>query len=285
MPNNHMRVHPMQKSILITGCSSGIGLDAAQTLRARNWRVFAACRQQADCDRLIADGFESPRIDYCDEDSIRSGLEAVLAATGGTLDALFNNGAHQLAGLVEDMPTEGLRAIFEANLFGWHALTRRVIPVMRAQGHGHIVQCSSGLGIVAIPWRGAYTATKHALEGLSDTMRIELQETGIKVVLIEPGPITTMFREKGIPYFEKYVDWKNSPRRSDYETRLLPRMYEGGAPDRFELPASAVTAKLVRALETNSPNPRYYVTKATYIGGYLKRVLSSRMVDRIVSKI
>lgn len=275
----------MQKSILITGCSSGIGLDAAQTLRASGWRVFAACRQQADCDRLIADGFESPRIDYCDEDSIRSGLADVLSATGGTLDALFNNGAHQLAGLVEDLPTDGLRAIFEANLFGWHELTRGVIPVMRAQGHGHIVQCSSGLGLLAIPWRGAYTATKHALEGLSDTMRIELRGSGIQVVLIEPGPITTMFREKGIPYFEKYMDWKNSPRRADYEARLIPRMYKGTGPDRFELPASAVTAKLLRALGNANPNPRYYVTTATYIGGYLKRVLSSRMIDRIVSRI
>lgn len=275
----------MQKSILITGCSSGIGLDAAKSLRTRGWRVFAACRQQADCDRLIADGFESPRIDYCEEDSIQNGLDAVLSATGGTLDALFNNGAHQMAGLVEDLPSDGLRAIFQANLFGWHELTRRVIPIMRTQGHGHIVQCSSGLGFVAIPWRGAYTATKHALEGLSDTLRIELRGTGIHVVLIEPGPITTMFREKGIPYFEKYIDWKNSPRRADYEAHLMPRMYKGTGPDRFELPASAVTAKLVRALDSATPNPRYYVTTATYIGGYLKRVLSSRMVDRIVSRI
>ncbi|MEY8829500.1 SDR family NAD(P)-dependent oxidoreductase [Sedimentitalea sp. XS_ASV28] len=275
----------MQKSILITGCSSGIGLDAAQTLRAQGWRVFAACRQQVDCDRLIAEGFDSPRLDYCDQDSIRDALHSVLAATNGTLDALFNNGAHQLAGLVEDLPTDGLRAIFEANLFGWHDLTRQVIPVMRQQGHGHIVQCSSILGLVAIPWRGAYTATKHALEGLSDTMRAELRGTGIHVVLIEPGPITTLFREKGIPYFEKYIDWRNSPRRADYESRLLPRLYQGGAPDTFELPPSAVTAKLVRALNNRSPNPRYYVTTATYIGGYLKRVVSSRMTDRIVSRI
>jgi NAD(P)-dependent dehydrogenase (short-subunit alcohol dehydrogenase family) len=275
----------MQKSILITGCSSGIGLDAARTLRDRDWRVFAACRQQKDCDRLIAEGFDSPRIDYCDAQSIRQGLAQVLAATGGTLDALFNNGAHQLAGLVEDLPTEGLRAIFEANLFGWHDLTRQVIPVMRRQGYGHIVQCSSGLGLVAIPWRGAYTATKHALEGLSDTMRVELRGTGIHVVLIEPGPITTMFREKGIPYFERYIDWKSAPRRADYEARLIPRMYNGTGPDRFELPASAVTGKLIRALDSSNPNPRYYVTTATYIGGYLKRILSSRMIDRIVARI
>ncbi len=274
----------MQKSILITGCSSGIGLDAAQQLQARGWRVFASCRQQTDCERLIEQGFESPRIDYCDADSIRAGLDQVLSATGGRLDALFNNGAHQLAGLVEDLPTDGLRAIFEANLFGWHDLTRQVIPVMRAQGHGHIVQCSSVLGLVAIPWRGAYTATKHALEGLSDTMRIELRGSGIQVVLIEPGPITTLFREKGIPYFEKYIDWRASPRRADYEARLLPRMYHGAGPDRFELPASAVTAKLIRALASANPAPRYYVTTATYLAGGLRRILSSRMIDRIVAR-
>lgn len=273
------------KSILITGCSSGIGQDAARTLKGRGWRVFAACRQQADCDRLRDEGFESPRIDYTDGTTIAAGLAQVLEATGGTLDALFNNGAHQLAGLVEDLPTEGLRAIFEANLFGWHDLTRRVIPVMRAQGHGHVVQCSSGLGLVAIPWRGAYVATKFALEGLSDTMRAELRGTGISVVLIEPGPITTLFREKGIPYFERYIDWRNSPRRVDYEARLLPRLYNGSGPDRFELPASAVTAKLIRALDSTAPAPRYYVTTATYIGGYLRRILSSRMIDRIVSRI
>jgi NAD(P)-dependent dehydrogenase (short-subunit alcohol dehydrogenase family) len=275
----------MQKSILITGCSSGIGYDAALGLRDHGWRVFASCRQQADCDRLRADGFDSPRIDYCDPASIESGLAETLAATGGTLDALFNNGAHQMVGLVEDLPAEALRQTFEANFFGWHDLTAQVIPVMRAQGHGHIVQCSSGIGLVAIPWRGAYAATKFALEALSDTMRVELRGTGIRIVLIEPGPITTLFREKGLPYFEKYIDWKNSPRRADYESRIVPRMYASNGPDRFELPCSAVTRKLIRALGTANPKPRYYVTTPTYIAGYLRRILSTRMIDRIVSRI
>ena len=147
-------------------------------MRARGWRVFASCRQQRDCDRLRAQGFESPRIDYQDADSIKAGLAEVLSATGGTLDALFNNGAHGLPGAVEDVPTDGLRHIFEANVFGWHELTRQVIPVMREQGHGRIVQCSSVLGLVAFPWRGAYVATKYAIEGLSDTLRLELRGTG-----------------------------------------------------------------------------------------------------------
>lgn len=273
----------MKKSILITGCSSGIGEDAAIGLRDRGWRVFASCRRQADCDRLIEQGFEAPRIDYCDPASIETGLTEVLNATGGTLDALFNNGAHQLNGAVEDLPVEGLRAIFEANFFGWHDLTRRIIPVMRKQGHGHIVQCSSTLGFVAIPWRGAYTASKHAVEGLTDVMRLELRGSGIHVVILEPGPIATLFREKGIPYFEKYIDWKNSPLRDKYEKSLVPRMYNPTGPDKFELPSSAVTSKLIKSLESDNPAPRVYITTPTYLAGYLQRILSTRMMDRIVA--
>ncbi|WP_050605195.1 SDR family NAD(P)-dependent oxidoreductase [Ruegeria sp. 6PALISEP08] len=275
----------MQKSILITGCSSGIGLDAAHGMRARGWRVFASCRQQRDCDRLRAQGFESPRIDYTETESITSGLSSVLEATGGTLDALFNNGAHGLPGAVEDVPTDGLRHIFETNVFGWHELTRQVIPVMREQGHGRIVQCSSVLGLVAFPWRGAYVATKYAIEGLTDTMRLELRDTGIHVVLIEPGPITSKLREKAIPMFERFIDWENSALRAKYEASLLKRLYESNGPDRFELPASAVTDKLAYAVEARRPKPRYYVTTPTYIAGVLRRVLPTKATDRILSDI
>ncbi|WP_209835303.1 MULTISPECIES: SDR family NAD(P)-dependent oxidoreductase [unclassified Ruegeria] len=275
----------MQKSILITGCSSGIGLDAAHGMRARGWRVFASCRQQRDCDRLRAQGFESPRIDYTDAESITLGLSHVLEATGGSLDALFNNGAHGLPGAVEDVPTDGLRHIFETNVFGWHELTRQVIPVMREQGHGRIVQCSSVLGLVAFPWRGAYVATKYAIEGLTDTLRLELRDTDIHVALIEPGPITSKLREKAIPLFEKYIDWENSAIREKYEGSLLNRLYESSGPDRFELPASAVTDKLAHAVEARRPKPRYYVTTPTYIAGILRRILPTNASDRILSDI
>ena len=275
----------MQKSILITGCSSGIGLDAAHGMRTRGWRVFASCRQQRDCDRLRAQGFDSPRIDYTDSDSIASGLAQVLEATGGTLDALFNNGAHGLPGAVEDVPTDGLRHIFETNVFGWHELTRQVIPVMRAQGHGRIVQNSSVLGLVAFPWRGAYVATKYAVEGLTDTLRLELKDTGIHVILIEPGPITSKLREKAIPVFERFIDWENSALRAKYEESLLKRLYEGSGPDRFELPASAVTGKLAHAVEAKRPRSRYYVTTPTYVAGYLRRILPTGAIDRILSGV
>jgi NAD(P)-dependent dehydrogenase (short-subunit alcohol dehydrogenase family) len=268
--------------LLITGCSSGIGHAAVHDMRARGWRVFASCRQQRDCDRLRAEGFESPRIDYTDAQSIQSGLAEVLAATGGRLDALFNNGAHGLPGAVEDLPTEALREIFETNVFGWHELIRQVIPVMRAQGHGRIVQNSSVLGLVTYPWRGAYAATKFAIEGLSDTLRLELTGSGIEVILIEPGPVTSKIRENAIPHFEKHIDWKNSPIRDRYEGSLLKRLYHSSGPDAFELPPSAVSRKLAHALEARRPKPRYYVTTPTYIAGTLRRILSTRAIDRIL---
>ncbi|WP_439155779.1 SDR family NAD(P)-dependent oxidoreductase [Yoonia sp.] len=270
-----------QKSILITGCSSGIGLDAAHGLRAAGWRVFASCRRQADCDALRAQGFESPLIDYADPDSIVNGLAEVLEATGGPLDALYNNGAYACPGAVEDLPVAALRAIFETNLFGWHELTRLVIPVMRAQGHGRIVNCSSVLGLVALKWRGAYVASKFALEGLTDVLRIEMTGTPIKVILIEPGPVTSKIRENAIPHFEKWVDWENSARADEYKN-VLDRLYTDRGPDKFELPASAVTKKLLHALTSPRPKARYYVTTATYLMGLLRRILSTRWLDAVI---
>lgn len=272
------------RSILITGCSSGIGHDAAIGLRARGWRVFAACRQAQDCARMAAMGFDSPRIDHTDAGSIAAGLGEVLEATGGRLDALFNNGAHGLPGAVEDLSTDGLRAIFEANVFGWHELTRRVIPVMRAQGHGRIVQNSSVLGLVAYPWRGAYVATKYAIEGLTDTLRLEMRGTPIHVSLIEPGPITSRIRVNSIPHFERHVDWRRSARRAQYETDLLKRLYEARGRDRFELPPSAVTRKLIHAVESPRPRARYRVTAPAHAAAVLRRVLPTGLSDWILSR-
>lgn len=273
-----------QKTILITGCSSGIGYTCAVGLKARGWRVFAACRKEEDCNRLKSEGFESPQLDYENSASIEAALAEVLAATGGTLDALFNNGAHGTPGAVEDLPTDALRAIFEANFFGWHHLTRAVIPVMRKQGHGRIVQCSSVLGFVTLPWRGAYNATKHALEGLTDTLRIEMRDTPIDVVLIEPGPVTSRIRQNSIPHYEKWVNWQASARRAQYERGLNMRLYADRGPDTFELPPVAVLEKLIPALEKTRPKARYYVTTPTYIMGLLRRILPTRALDWIVAQ-
>jgi NAD(P)-dependent dehydrogenase (short-subunit alcohol dehydrogenase family) len=272
-----------QKSILITGCSSGIGYDAAHGLREAGWHVFASCRKAEDCDRLKAQGFDAPQIDLSDPESIRSGLAEVLAATGGTLDALYNNAAFACPGAVEDLPAGALREIFETNLFGTHDLTREVIKVMRTQGHGRIINCSSVLGLVGLSWRGAYVSTKFALEGLTDVLRIEMRDTPIKVILIEPGPITSKIRANAIPHFEKWIDTANSARAAQYET-LKSRLYEDTGPDNFELPASAVTKKILHALTSANPKPRYYVTTPTYLMGNLRRLLPTRLLDWVIAK-
>jgi len=273
----------MERTILITGCSSGIGLDAARGLKARGWRVFATCRQEPDCERLRAEGLESFVLDYADEASVEAAVAEVVARTGGKLDALYNNGAFACPGAVEDLPRGALRAIFETNLFGYHDLTRRVIPLMRAQGSGRIINCSSVLGLVALKWRGAYVATKFAMEGLTDVLRIEMADTGIKVILIEPGPIGTSIREKAIPHFERWIDWQNSARAAEYAT-LRGRLYQAGPKDRWELPASAVTEKLIHALESARPKARYYVTTPTYLMGFARRILSTRLLDWVIAK-
>jgi NAD(P)-dependent dehydrogenase (short-subunit alcohol dehydrogenase family) len=273
------------RSILITGCSSGIGHDAAHGLKRAGWRVFATCRKEEDCERLRAEGLESFRLDYCDEASIGTALEEALKRTGGTLGAIFNNGAFACPGAVEDLPTGALREIFETNLFGYHDLTRRVIPVMRRQEYGRIVNCSSVLGLVGIRWRGAYVATKFAMEGLTDVLRLEMSDTPIRAVLIEPGPVTSKIRVNAIPHFERWIDWRSSPRRAQYEAGLLKRLYEhSGRPDRFELPPGAVTAKLLQALESRNPKPRYYVTTPTYLMGAARRILPGRALDWVLRK-
>jgi NAD(P)-dependent dehydrogenase (short-subunit alcohol dehydrogenase family) len=271
-----------QRTVLITGCSSGIGYDAAHGLRDAGWRVFASCRKASDCERLRGEGFDSPQIDYTDTNSIAAGLAEVLVATGGTLDALYNNGAFACPGAVEDLPRGGLESIFQTNLFGVHDLTCRVIPVMRAQGHGRIVNCSSVLGLVGYKWRGAYVATKFALEGLTDVLRLEMRDTPIKVILLEPGPIASRIRENAIPHFERWFTPETSARAAQYPD-LTKRLYEGGE-DKFQLPASAVTAKLRHALEHPKPKARYYITVPTYLAAIMRRVLPVWAQDALISR-
>lgn len=274
-----------QKTILITGCSTGIGLAAARTLRDRGWQVFASARQQKDCERLRVEGFHSPHIDYCDEATVSAGLAEVLEETGGTLDALFNNGARGLPGAIEDLPTDGLRDMMQSNLIGWHDLTRQVLPIMRQQGHGRIVNNSSVLGYVAMRYRGAYVATKYALEGWSDTLRLELRNTPIHVSLIQPGPITSEFRRNSAKQFFEWIDWQASPFADHYRATLIKRFSEPNPGlDPFELPAEAVCHKLIHALEARTPRARYRVTKPAHISNILRRVLPTSALDWVMSK-
>lgn len=271
-----------QRSVLITGCSSGIGLAAAEAMRDRGWRVFATARTTKDLQRLQDEtGVESFYLDYTEPDSIAAAAEHVVGATNGTLTALFNNGAYGQAGAIEDLPTEALRAQFEANVFGWHDLTRRLIAPMRARNEGRIVQCSSVLGLVAAPYRGAYCASKFAIEALSDTLRMELKGTGIHVALIEPGPIRTRFIETAIKHYKANVDMENSAHAEIYRERLAKM--EGGGQMAFKLEPEAVCRRLIHALEARRPKARYYVTVPTFVGAYLRRILPTRALDFVAA--
>ncbi len=274
---------PGPRSILITGCSSGIGRCVADGLRARGHRVFATARKDEDVVRLAADGFEAFRLDLDDSASLHAAVDAVLERTGGTLDALFNNGAYGQAGAVEDLSREVLRAQFETNLFGWVELTNRVIPVMRRQGHGRIFQNSSVLGFAAMPYRGAYNASKFALEGLSDTLRLELHGTGIHVVLIEPGPITSRFRANALAMFQRHIDVEHSAHREEYAAQLA-RMQKPGPAAPFTLPPEAVLQAVIHALESPRPRLRYRVTVPTRLFAVLKRLLPGRAMDWVLRR-
>lgn len=269
------------RCILITGCSSGIGLAAARTLHARGWRVFATARKSADVDRLAAEGLESLPLDLDDSASLRAAVSEVLARTGGRLDALFNNGGFGQVGAVEDLTRAALREQFETNLFGWVELTNLLIPAMRAQGGGRIVMNSSVLGYAAFPYRGAYNAAKFALEGLTDTLRMELAGSGIHVSLIEPGPILSRFRENCLPHFEKHIDWRNSVHRAHYAAQLA-RLATPGPAAPFTLGPEAVVQRLLHALDSPHPRARYPVTVPAVAFWWLRRLLSVRAMDRLL---
>ncbi len=272
------------KSILITGCSTGIGYNVAHGLQQRGHKVIASCRSTEDVDRLQKQGLTCIQLDLSDSDSIQSAFQQCLKHCDGKLDALFNNGAYGQAGAVEDISREAIRVQFETNVFGWLELTNLVIPIMRKYGSGRIIQNSSVLGFVSLPYRGAYSASKYAIEGLSDTLRLELTDTDIKVSLIEPGPIESQFRENAEKAFHKYIKREGSAHEKNY-LAMEQRLQKKGHATKFTLPAEAVLDKVIHALESNKPKARYYVTFPTYLFGYLKRILTSRAIDRLMLKV
>jgi len=271
------------RTIIVTGASSGIGAHCARALKAEGWRVFATARKPADIAALEADGLEAFYLDYREAGSIATLVEAVLARTGGTLDALFNNGAYAQPGAVEDLPVAALREQFEANFFGWHDLTRRVVPVMRRQGHGRLVHCSSILGLAPVRFRGAYSASKHAVEGLMLCMRQELEGSGIHVSLIEPGPVTSKIASNGLGWFLKNIDVENSAHRVDYQAQLA-RLQAGGSVSRLKPGPEVVHAALRHALLSQRPRPHYVVTVPAKVGVFLKRLLPASMLYRVLAR-
>ena len=201
------------KTILITGCSTGIGYTTAVELKKRGHTVIAAARKPEDVARLQREGFTAIQLDLADSNSIQQALGLVVELTDGKIDALFNNGAFGQPGAVEDLTRDVLRFQFETNLFGTHELTNLIIPMMRKQGHGRIIYNSSILGFVAMRYRGAYNASKYALEGLADTLRLELCGTNIHISLIEPGPILSDFRKNSYVLYKKNINPAGSHHR------------------------------------------------------------------------
>jgi len=275
---------PHQRSIIITGCSSGIGAHCARALKRDGWRVFATVRKTEDLASLEADGIEALLMDYTKPETIAALVEVVRQRTGDRIDALFNNGAYGQPGAVEDLATHVLREQFETNLFGWHELTRQVIPLMRRQGHGRIVNCSSILGLLPYRCRGAYTASKYALEGLTVTLRMELEGSGIHVSLIEPGPIASRFTANALAKIEEHVDLENSAHSAEYK-RQLARLSGTGPKNRHRLGPEAVYDVLTHALTASRPKPHYLVTTPAKQGALLKRLLPADLFYRLMRRL
>jgi short-subunit dehydrogenase len=268
-------------SVLITGCSTGIGLQSALYLKMQGHQVFATARKINDVNTLIDLGFEAFHLDVTDTVTIEKALEKILNITGGTLDVCFNNAGYGQPGAIEDIKPEVLREQFETNVFGLHEVTYRVLKIMKKQGYGKIIQHSSVLGLISLKFRGAYNASKYAIEGLTDTLRLELLDTNIDVTLLNTGPVTSDFRKNAIIKAKEKIDIKNSRFKEYYEKSLQDNKSQ--VP--FNLPASAVAAVVEKIIETKNVKPRYYITKATYILGFLKRILSTRQLDKILKKI
>lgn len=283
MPRLQAFTMPDKKAVLITGCSSGIGRCLAVGLQTRGYRVFATVKQEKDIAALAAAGLESQVLDLRSSESIQHAVDDILARCQGRLYALVNNGAYGQPGAVEDLSRAALREQFETNVFGTQELTNRVLPAMRRFNEGRIVQISSLLGIVCMSYRGAYNASKFALEALSDTLRLELRGTDIHVALVEPGPITSRFRANAFDAYKKNIDKQHSAHRAYYD-RVEQRL-EGEKPLPFTLPPEAVLDKVLHALEARRPRLRYPVTFPSVLFTWLRRLLPGRTLDFILARI
>ena len=271
----------MKKSILITGCSTGIGYVCAHALQKEGFQVIASCRNAHDVQRLKQEGLQCIQLDLDNPQSISSGVQQALELCQGNLYAVFNNGAYGQPGALEDLSTQALQAQFQTNFFGWHQLVTEILPHMRSQGEGRIIQNSSVLGFAAMKYRGAYNASKFALEGWTDTLRLELMDTNIKVVLIEPGPIETQFRANALLAFERWINTDNSPHRDAY-LEQKERLKKTKSNNKFVLPATACIDPVLQALTSKKPKIRYRITTPTKVFAILKRCLPTRWLDKIL---
>lgn len=272
------------QNILITGCSTGIGFDAAFALKKRGHQVIASCRKSEDVQRLKDLGLEAIQLDVNDSQSIKQAMIQVLELTAGRLDVLINNAGYGQAGALEDISREVILQQFQTNVFGLLELTNQVIPLMRQQGYGRIINISSILGIISLPMRGAYNASKYAVEGLSDTLRLELKPSGIDVITIEPGPIESRFRDNCVDESLKRIDSSNSHFKRQYEV-MLTSYKTAKSNSAFTKSTEAVISKLVHAIESSRPKAKYPVTFPAHLFIFLKRILPTRLLDRVFALI
>ncbi|WP_020394027.1 SDR family NAD(P)-dependent oxidoreductase [Thiolinea disciformis] len=269
------------RNILVTGCSSGIGYCVAKGLRERGYQVFATARKPDDIQRLESEGFKVIPLELADPTSVEDCARELMLRTNSDVYAVFHNGAYGQAGALEDISRAVLEKQFAANVFGWHQLNNLLIPLMRHQAQGRIIFNSSLLGYVSLPFRGAYNASKHAIEGLADTLRLELNQTGIHVVLIEPGPVTSRFRPNALKSLLEHVDIERSVHRHKYQG-AIKRLEKAGPAAPFTLPPEAVLEKVIHALESETPKARYRVTFPSHLFAVLKRLLSTRWLDKVL---
>lgn len=269
------------RSVLITGCSSGIGLCLAHGLREAGYRVFATARQDKDVKILIQLGFESYQLDLASSASIKLAIKHIYSKVD-VLYGLIHNGAYGQVGALEDISREVLEAQFQTNVFGWHELSNLVLPSMKKNNEGRIIYLSSVLGFVAMPFRGSYNASKFAIEGLVDTLRLELANTNIQLSLIQPGPIESKFRENAYQAFKKNVDMDNSDYYANYE-QMIKRLRSEKLAD-YTLPAKSILTRTLHALDSAKAKTHYWVTFPTQLFAVLKRILPSRIMDKILSK-
>ena len=270
------------KNILITGCSSGIGKNVAITLHNKGWRVFATCRSKTDCTFFTKLGIESFPLDLLKEESINCAVNLVKEKTKSQLDVLFNNGAYAIPGAIQDIPRSAMREIFEVNVFGQIDLINRCIPLMMNSDYPKVINCSSVLGFISLPYRGLYSATKYSIEALTDALRRENYDSKIKFVLIQPGPINTDIKKKSVKHFEKWIDWKKSVHQKTYENKVIKRLYDNNYKDSFnsyELQPDEVTKILINVLNSKKPKARYKITIQTKIAQIMTKLLPTNTLD------
>ena len=270
------------KNILITGCSSGIGKNVAITLHNKGWRVFATCRSKTDCTFFTKLGIESFPLDLLKEESINCAVNLVKEKTKSQLDVLFNNGAYAIPGAIQDIPRSAMREIFEVNVFGQIDLINRCIPLMMNSDYPKVINCSSVLGFISLPYRGLYSATKYSIEALTDALRRENYDSKIKFVLIQPGPINTDIKKKSVKHFEKWIDWKKSIHKKTYENKVIKRLYDYNYKDSFnsyELQPDEVTKILINVLNSKKPKARYKITIQTKIAQIMTKLLPTNTLD------